>query len=131
MWWDCLYNYSCLLCRQSHHIALSEIRLNHNVRFGTLNSRQPEPCDGQTEDVITSRAASPQLKISSLPCYYLGDLVPELLPHAAVYQEVDRAGETHEGVDGQHNVVCQLIIPPIRLLLKHNHQNSIIHHNPS
>ena len=30
-------------------------------------------------------------KISSLPCYYLGDLVPELLPHAAVYQEVDRA----------------------------------------
>ena len=61
-----------------------------------------------------------QLKISFLPCYYLGDLVPELLPHAAVYQEVDRAGETHEGVDGQHNVVCQLIIHPIRLLLKHN-----------
>ena len=28
MWWDCLYNYTCLLYRQSHHIQLSEIQLN-------------------------------------------------------------------------------------------------------
>ena len=31
MWWDCLYSYSCLLCRQSHHIALSEIQPNIKV----------------------------------------------------------------------------------------------------
>ena len=44
--------------------------------------------------------------------------MPELFAHAAVDQEVDRAGEAHEGVDGENDVVGQLVIHPVLLLLK-------------
>ena len=56
--------------------------------------------------------------ISIPPGHELGELVSELLAHAAVDCEVDGAGETHEGVDGQHDVVCQIVVHPVLLLTK-------------
>ena len=43
--------------------------------------------------------------------------MPELFAHAAVYWEVDLAGQAVEGVDGEHKVVGQLVINPVLLVL--------------
>ena len=50
-----------------------------------------------------------------LPCYHLNELIPELLAHATVNREVQRAGQAGEGIDGEHNVVSQLVIHPFLL----------------
>ena len=44
MWWDSLYNYTCLLYRLSHHIQLCEIQFNGSSRWWTWNSQRPVPC---------------------------------------------------------------------------------------
>ena len=48
----------------------------------------------------------------------LCELLPELAAHAAVHGEVERAGETHEGVDGQHDEVGHIVIHPVPRLIK-------------
>ena len=47
----------------------------------------------------------------------LGELLPELAAHAAVYGEVERAGEAHEGVDGEDDEVGHIVIHPVPLLI--------------
>ena len=39
-----------------------------------------------------------------------GESLPEHLAHAAVDDEVERAGETHEGVDDENDVVSNVIV---------------------
>ena len=48
----------------------------------------------------------------------LGELLPELVTHAAVHGQVERAGETHEAVDDQDNEVSHIIIHPVSGLIK-------------
>ena len=48
----------------------------------------------------------------------LGQLLPELVTHAAVHSQVERAGETHEAVDDQDNEVSHIIIHPGPGLIK-------------
>ena len=50
----------------------------------------------------------------------LGELLPELAAHAAVHGEVERAGEAHEGVDGQDDEVGHIVIHPVPRLIKHS-----------
>ena len=41
--------------------------------------------------------------------------LPEDLAHATVDDEVERAGETHEGVDDENNVVSDFIVQQIKI----------------
>ena len=41
--------------------------------------------------------------------------LPEDLAHAAVDDEVERAGETHEGVDDENNVVSDVIVQQLQI----------------
>ena len=58
---------------------------------------------------------NPYIIVLDVPCHNLDEFIPELFAHAAVYREVDWAGQASEGVDGQHNVVGQIVINPIIL----------------
>ena len=48
----------------------------------------------------------------------LGELLPELVAHAAVDGQVERAGEAHEGVDDQDDEVGHIVIHPVPRLIK-------------
>ena len=43
------------------------------------------------------------------------EIHPEDLAHAAVDDEVERAGETHEGVDDENNVVSDFIVQQFQI----------------
>ena len=58
---------------------------------------------------------NPYIIVLDVPCHNLDEFIPELFAHPAVYREVDWAGQASEGVDGQHNVICQLVINPLLL----------------
>ena len=47
----------------------------------------------------------------------LGELLPELVAHAAVDGKVERAGEAHEGVDDEDDEVGRLVIHPVPRLI--------------
>ena len=57
---------------------------------------------------LDAAEAGPELDVA--------ELVSELLAHAAVDGEVERAGETHEGVDDENDIVGSLVIHPVPIL---------------